>query len=45
MNYIIQTPSARRVKEEILKSVESKADANGNGTATCQCVETYGRDN
>ena len=29
MNYIIQTPSARRLKEEILKSVESKADGNG----------------
>ena len=44
MNYIIQTPSARRLKEEILKSVESKADANGNGIATWQCVETDGAD-
>ena len=40
MNYIIQTPSARRLKEEIIKSVESKADANGNGIAVWQCVET-----
>ena len=40
MNYVIQTPSARRLKEEIIKSVESKADANGNGIATWQCVET-----
>lgn len=44
MNYIIQTPSARRLKEEILKSVESKADANGNGIATWQCVETDSAD-
>jgi coproporphyrinogen III oxidase len=44
MNYIIQTPSARRLKKEILKSVESKADANGNGIATWQCVETDGGD-
>ena len=44
MNYIIQTPSARRLREEILKSVESKADANGNGIATWQCVETDSAD-
>ena len=44
MNYIIQTPSAKRLKEEILKSVVSKADANGNGIATWQCVETNGSD-
>ena len=44
MNYIIQTPSARRLKEEILKSVFEKADANGNGIATWQCVETDGSD-
>lgn len=40
MNYIIQTPSARRLKEEIIKCVETKADANGNGIAAWQCVET-----
>ncbi len=44
MNYIIQTPSARRLKEEILKSVENKADANGNGIVNWQCVETDGGD-
>lgn len=40
MNYIIQTPSAKRLKEEIIKSVEFKVDSNGNGIATWQCVET-----
>lgn len=44
MNYIIQTPSARRQKEEILKSVSEKADANGNGIVNWQCVETDGGD-
>lgn len=44
MNYIIQTPSARKLKEEILKSVESKADGNGNGIVNWQCVETDGAD-
>lgn len=44
MNYIIQTPSARRLKEEILKSVSEKADANGNGIVNWQCVETDGGD-
>ena len=44
MNYIIQTPSARRLKEEILKSVASKADGNGNGIANWQCVETDSAD-
>ena len=44
MNYIIQTPSARRLKEEILKSVESKADGNGNGIVNWQCVETDSAD-
>ncbi len=42
MNYIIQTPSARRLKEEILNSVASKADSNGNGIATWKCVDTDG---
>ena len=44
MNYIIQTPSARRLKEEILKSVESKADGNRNGIVNWQCVDIDGGD-
>ena len=40
MNYIIQTPSARKLKEEILKRVSGKVDANGKGIATWQCIET-----
>ena len=44
MNYIIHTPSARRLKEEILNSVVSKTDANGNGIATWKCVDTDGGD-
>ncbi len=44
MNYIIYTPSARRLKEEIVKSVESKVDNDGNGIASWQCVETDGSD-
>ena len=44
MNYIIQTPSARRLKDEIINSVASKTDANGNGIATWQCVDTDGSD-
>ena len=39
MNYIIQTPSATRLKKEILDCVLAKVDANGNGIATWQCVE------
>jgi coproporphyrinogen III oxidase len=44
MNYIIQTQNARKLKEEILNSVASKADVNGNGIVTWQCVETDGGD-
>ena len=44
MNYIIQTPSARKLKEEILVRVSAKVDANGNGIATWQCVDTDGGD-
>jgi len=44
MNYIIQTPSARRLKEEILKSISEKADDNGNGIVNWHCVETDGGD-
>ena len=39
MNYIIQTPSAARLKKEILDSVEAKADANGKGIVTWQVAE------
>ena len=39
MNYTIYTPSASKLKEEILVSVAAKADANGRGIATWQCVE------
>lgn len=34
MNYIIHTPSATRLKQEIAKCVSEKIDANGNGIAT-----------
>lgn len=40
MNYIIQTPSATRLKDEILDYVSAKADADGIGIATWQAVET-----
>lgn len=40
MNYIIQTPSARELKEEILAKVSAKVDGNGLGITTWQCVET-----
>lgn len=40
MNYIIHTPSATRLKQEILKRVEEKADANGKGIVTWQVAET-----
>lgn len=40
MNYIIQTPSATKLKKEILDCVFGKVDANGKGIATWQCVET-----
>lgn len=40
MNYIIQTPSATRLKDEILDCVSAKADTNGIGIATWQTVET-----
>ena len=44
MNYRIQTPSARRLKEEIVKRVSEKTDANGNIIVNWQCVETDGGD-
>lgn len=40
MTYTIQTPSARRLKEEIIKRVSEKADVSGNGIANWQCMET-----
>lgn len=40
MNYIIKTPSAAKLKKEIIDCVSNKVDANGTGIATWQCVET-----
>ncbi len=44
MNYIIYTPSATRLKQEITKCISEKADANGNGIVNWQCVDTDGGD-
>lgn len=44
MNYIIQTPSARELKEEILAKVSAKVDGNGLGITIWQCVETNSSD-
>ena len=44
MKYIIQTPSARKLKEEILKRVSAKVDGNGIGISTWQCVESDSAD-
>ena len=40
MNYIIYTPSAVKLKKEILDRVSNKTDADGKGIATWKCVET-----
>ena len=40
MKYIIHTPSAMRLKQEILKRVEEKANANGKAIVTWQIIET-----
>ena len=40
MNYIIKSPSAVRLKKEILDCVTEKVDTDGKGIATWQCVET-----
>ena len=40
MNYTIKTPSANRLKKEILDRVSEKFDANGKGIVTWQCIET-----
>ena len=42
MNYIIHTPSAARLKKEILDRVLEKADVNGKGVVTWQVAETDG---
>ena len=42
MNYTIHTPSATRLKKEILDRVAAKVDANGKGIATWQVAETDG---
>ena len=40
MNYIIKTPSAVKLNNEIFDSVTAKVDTEGKGIATWQCVET-----
>ena len=40
MNYIIHTPSAAKLKKEVLDRVSKKVDANGKGIATWQIAET-----
>lgn len=42
MKYIIYTPSAARLKIEILDRVSEKVDANGKGIVTWQVAETDG---
>ena len=44
MNYIIHTPSAVRLKKEILDSVMTGADSNGKDIFTWKCVETEAND-
>ena len=44
MNYVIHTPSAVRLKKEILESVSNNAGANGKTITTWQCVETEAND-
>lgn len=39
MLYTIHTPSAARLKKEILNRVLAKVDTDGKGIATWQCVE------
>jgi len=40
MNYVIHTPSAVRLKKEMLEKVSEKVDTNGKGIATWQVAET-----
>ena len=42
MNYTIYTPSAARLKKEILDRVSENVDANGKGIVTWQIAETNG---
>ena len=42
MNYTIYTPSAAKLKKEILDRVFKKVDANGKSLTTWQCVDTDG---
>ena len=42
MNYTIYTPSASKLKKEILARVSEKVDANGKGIATWQVADTDG---
>ena len=44
MNYITQTPSAKKLKDEILSRVSAKVDGNGIGITSWQCVETDNAD-
>ena len=44
MNYVIHTPSAVRLKKEILESVSNNRDANGKDIVTWKCVETEAND-
>lgn len=44
MDYIVKTPSATKLKKEIIDSVTDKVDANGRGIATWQCVEIDGNE-
>ena len=40
MNYTIHTPSATRLKDEIIDRVSAGVDANGINIDTWKCVET-----
>ena len=44
MNYTIKTPSANRLKREILDKVSDKKDSNGKEITTWKCVLTETND-
>lgn len=44
MNYIIHTPNAVKLKNEIIDSVMTGADASGKDIVTWKCVETEAND-
>ncbi len=44
MNYIIHTPSAVRLKKEILESISNNADTDGKTIATWRCMETEAKE-